>query len=399
MMLKCLPVRIWQGQDDHNIGQHGLSYHVSQGVLLEELASQGIELASTHWLWPWQRKFIIPKQVTKAVLLTNIASMLNVGLGVEHCVRLVYSQMETPTLRWQIYNVGQLLVQGISFAVALRKTALVNEFQGALLIAGEESGNLPLILAHIAAQDKQSLALSKALRKSMFMPTVTLIAGIGVSLLALLWLVPNIGSLVNLSGKEVPGATRFLLTLSDGLHLYTSEILFAFISACIGGILFCKSVKGKRLIGQCAFGIPVLGRLLQQQALFNVVQVLALTLKSGLPITRALCIGESIVSTPGLRRKLIAIDKALSKGATISQAFAEAKFPDALVISLQIGENTGDVSAAFENYSRLLEDATSETLEHVKQIVDPLATLFLASLVGSLVVAIYLPLMQMGSLV
>ena len=389
---------LWYGEDAHLRLRSGMQYSPSVLQLRTELAQQGVQLQSYYRLMPWHKRRRHIEAPAAAQLFLQWQRLLAAGLPFLECVILAVPRQVTVALRWQLWLIQKYLRQGHTLSQICTQQNLLPKYQIAMLAAGERQSNLGNALGLLAQQQMQNLELLKKLKRNLLMPAITLAAGVLVCVLILLFLVPNIASLVAHSEASIPAATQWLLAASSWLHVY-GEYLLISLTLIVGLlVLVLKTHKGKVLRAACLAWLPGWQGIYQLQSQLLVIQLLATSLASGLPLLTALEMSLRASPNSKLAARVELICECLQSGMGLSQAFTKAGFAEEQVVMLRLAEQSGDVAGAFQHLSVQLQQRLVEKLDTFTALLEPLITSLLALLVGALVVAIYLPLMQMGSL-
>ncbi|HCH25221.1 MAG TPA: hypothetical protein DE179_13100 [Oceanospirillaceae bacterium] len=389
---------LWYGEDNKLQQCQGMMVDRSVWQLRSELANQGIHLRACYRVWFWHRRTNVIDTKATLPLFLQWQRLLAAGLPLFDCVRLAKPKRPTGRLRWQLWLLQQGLQQGYTLSQICAQQGLLANYQVALLAAGEQQSNLALALQQLAQQQQQTAALLKKLRTSLMMPAITLGVGIVVCILILLFLVPNIASLVAHSQAPIPLATQYLLTASTSLHQYGRLWLMWLCGLVVVLFAISKTPRGQGLGSLLLAHIPGWRGVYLLQSQYLVMQLLASSLASGLPLLQGLELCRRACANRKLARQLQSIANYLQSGVSLSQAFTQGGFDDTQVVMLRLAEKSGDMAGVFDHLSEQLRQALGDKIDTITRLLEPMITSFLALVVGSLVVAIYLPLMQMGSL-
>jgi type II secretory pathway component PulF len=362
------------------------------------LALQGVQLKHYFRMTVWQRRRCCIPPLAACELLQQWQQLLAAGLPLLDCVRLAMPRRPSVTLRWQLWLLQDQLQQGYQLASILAQHRLLPTYQIALLAAGERQANIGKAMGQIVQQQRQTIAMTKRLKRSLLMPGITLLAGVAVCVVILSLLVPNIVSLVQVGGTSMPTATRWLLALSDWLLQFGHHLLTAGGVVLLLGGLFFSTHYGQALGRRIPAWIPFWSPIYKLQNEYFVMQLLASSQMSGVPILAALEQCQQACRSVTVAQQLQITRQLLATGVGLSEAFAQAGCQESQVVMLRLAERTGDLASVCQHISQQLEAQLSDQIERLSQLLEPLITACVAVLVGGLVIAIYLPLMQMGSL-
>lgn len=389
---------LWYGIDADQQQQQGLIQAQGVSHLRSLLAQQGVGLNQHFRITFWHRRpYSVPSKVA-CELLQQWRQLLIANIPILDCMSLALPSQSSITLRWQLWLLYQGLQQGNQFSQLLRQQRLLPTYQVAILAAGERQADLASAMGQIIRQQQQIISISQRIKRNLIMPGITLIAGIVVCMLVLFLLIPNIVQLVASSGSSLPLATQWLLGAVKWLQQNGLLIIFGLGTVMLGiGLLLCTSI-GRRWVRRILTFIPIWGAICKLQNECLMLQLLAGSQGSGVPILLALEQCQNAARDRTLAKQIANIHQALTSGLLLSEACAQSGWRESQVIMLRVAENTGDLESAFNFMSQQLESQLFDLINYMTKLIEPLTTLLVATLVGGLVIAIYLPLMQMGSL-
>ena len=389
---------LWYGVDADQQQQQGLLQAQSDSHLCSLLAQQGVDLQRHFRITFWHRRpYAVPSKVA-CELLQQWQQLLTADIPLLDCVRLALPSQPSTPLRWQLWLVYQGLQQGNQFTQLLAEQRLLPAYQVAILAAGEGQADLASAMGQIIHQQQQIMSITQRIKRHLIMPGITLLAGIVVCILVLFLLIPNIVQLVANSGSSLPTATQWLIGMANWLQHYGLQLVSGIGAAIIVIGVFLTTTNGRRWGQQIMTLIPLWGSIYKLQNECLMLQLLAGSLGSGVPILVALEHCQNAARDRTLAKQIANIHKLLTSGRLLSEACAQSGWREAQVVMLRLAEKTGDLESAFKFMSQQLESQLFDLINYITKLIEPLATLFVATLVGGLVIAIYLPLMQMGSL-
>ncbi len=389
---------LWYGEDERLHSCQGITWGQSIAQLRAELALQGVRLQSYYRLAYWHRRRRLMNAGAAADLFLQWQRLLAAGLPLLECIALAVPRQMNMPLRWQLCMLQQHLQQGYTLSQICERQRLLPAYQIAMLAAGEKQSDLGKALGSLAEQQLQTMQLLKKLKRNLIMPAITLAAGALVCVLILLFLVPNIASLVAHSEAPIPIATQWLLGASSWLHMSGKLLMISLLLLLGALVLGLKTSRGRAIRSALLAWLPGWKGIYQVQGQLLVMQLLASSLASGIPILEALQLCQRAAPNAKLAKRVQIICQCLQSGMGLSRAFTKAGFEEQQVVMLRLAEQSGDLAGACQHLSNQLEQRLEDKMAIFSSLLEPLITSFLALLVGSLVVAIYLPLMQMGSL-
>ncbi|MDP6189577.1 MAG: type II secretion system F family protein, partial [Gammaproteobacteria bacterium] len=256
---------LWYGEDTSLQLQQGVLQARGVSHLGCQLAQQGVQLKRQFRITAWQRRRSAIKPLVACELLQQWQQLLAAGLPLLDCVRLAMPQQPSITLRWQLWLLQDRLQQGHQLSSVFAEQQLLPAYQIALLAAGERQADIGKVMGQLARQQHQTMAIAKQLKRSLLMPAITLAAGLLVCVLMLLFLVPNLASLVQSDQHSIPTATRWLLAISNGLRQSGPQLLLAGALMLSLSGLFISSQYGQVLARKIPAWLPVWRTIYQLQ--------------------------------------------------------------------------------------------------------------------------------------
>lgn len=335
------------------------------------------------------------------VFTQQLASMLEAGLPLVAALDALQEQTENPVFQIVIRNVKQDVASGTSFSEAVRKysNAFPNLFVS-MVEAGEASGGLAEILHKVAIYFEDTVKLIKKVKGAMTYPVAVIGLAIGLVQVLLVFVIPVFAEMFTSFGKELPKPTQMLIDLSAFMK---ANILY--LLAAAGAIFYTikrvvKTPKGRRAKDQIFFRVPVLGSLLQKIALSRFCRTYAILLRSGVPILRALEIVSSASGNTYIEDACKDISRNISQGGQLSDVVAGLKyFPPTIKHMSRAGEQTGNVDGMMNKIGDFYDAEIETTVDSLTSLMEPLLICVLGIVIGSIVMAMFLPIFNLASVV
>ena len=389
---------LWSARDAEAQVIYGYSRAPNRYLLNLLLAQQGLSLTACFVIRSWHKRCKLPSSIMRLQLVQQWQRLLAARLPMLDVVRLsLPPKAETP-LRWQLRCLGQLLQQGSQFSAAVGQLKLLPEVDVALLAAAEEGGFLAPMLQQLVQQEQAKQQLQRHVRRSLMMPSITLLVGMMVAVLLLLWLVPTMATMMAGQVDELPAITQILLQMSYWLQQWGSALLLGLLGICL---LLWRGLKSPSLamrIHNLLLYVPLLRQYLSQRQQWRLYQLLGAGMEGGITLLR--CLELFLPSCQGndFRRRISVMTEDLLAGVNLVEAFTKAGLPEQQLVMLNMGQHTGQLGDVCIHIAKDLEQQMRERLEQLKSLLEPTITIFLATVVGGLVLAIYLPLLQLGTM-
>lgn len=269
----------------------------------------------------------------------------------------------------------------------------------ALIEVGEVSGKLPAIFDYLGEIERQRLSALKAAQKALIYPIMVLLVAIGVLLFILMAVVPTFEALYQSGGVELPGITQKVLALSDyllsssGLWLLAYLLLFLwFVRA-----LFRRQGRFRYWCDQKVLQLPLIGSLCYFSFNAGFSQIVSVMLRAGIPLVKSIELYEEGVQNLFIRQQLISLRQSLVRGDSFYQVAQQSGiFTDVALTLISVGEVSGTLVAVLERSGAYHADSVAQSIDAFIALIDPLSLLLIGGIVGVVLVALYLPMFNMG---
>lgn len=299
-------------------------------------------------------------------------------------------------LRIALVNIQQSLLRGASFADAIAHSGLFRTALVHLIAAGEASGELPQLLAQTHTQLTANNDLKRRFLRTMIMPSITLFSGVVVSLLIIYWVVPQVANLYASAHYSLPAMTQWLLLSAEFLKHKGWGLLglLGVFSAVVVGLW---SLPRARLVVEGGlWRLPGIGRLMYLHGQAELYLLLSLTFNAGLPLLESIALAGNASSWRCISRDLTVATAKLTQGQRLSQVFAGIGVPQHAVQMVRMGEASGHLGTSFNQLQGYYQQQAQSHSLWLEQLIEPVLLLLVSVFVGGILVALYLPLFQMG---
>ncbi len=341
-----------------------------------------------------------PIKTKELVIFTRqFATMIDAGLPLVQCLKILGDQQENPTFKKVIEEVRSDVEQGSTFADALFKHP--KPFDALfcnLVAAGEIGGILDTILNRLAAYLEKADALARKVKGAMVYPTTVLVVAIGVVVMLLVKVIPTFEKMFSDFGGELPGPTKVVVVLSHFMQEWIGVFLMGMTASVI---LFLqarkRSYKFRRATDALFLKAPVFGSLLRKVAVARFTRTLGTMIASGVPILDGLDIVAKTAGNVVIEEALNKVRAAISEGRTIAEPLAESKvFPGMVVQMIAVGEETGAMEAMLSKIADFYDDEVDAAVDALTAMLEPLMMVGLGGTVGAMLVAMYLPIFKIA---
>ena len=401
-----MPVFEWEGKSLSGETKKGVQTSDSVDQLRASIRRDGVILikASEKREEKAKPKASRSKKVKQAqigIFTRQLATMITSGLPLVQSLDILSNQLESPALRAIVRTVKEKIEGGARFAETLRDYP--NSFDDlyvSLVVAGEEGGMLDSILSRLSNYIEKSEKLKKKVKSALIYPSAIVVVAVGVVLVLLLFVIPVFEGMFSSFGKALPLPTQIAINLSKFVKSYILYMVPVVIALVFIARRYYKTDNGRRTIDRLSLKIPVVGVLLQKAAVARVTRTLSTLLTSGVSILESLSIVSRTAGNRIIEDALIQARADISEGRSISDPLRESGvFPPMTVQMIQIGESTGALDAMLNKIADFYEEDVDTLVGNLTALLEPVLMVFLGVILGALVIAMYLPIFQLGSVV
>ena len=403
--MRAANVWVWTGIDRLGRKTGGELRADSRNAARATLRRQGIVPRRVRRLRPgrtlpaWRGKRRI-KSDDMALFSRQMATLLHAGVPLVHAFDIVASSARSPTLATVIEAVRRDIAEGASLTSALAKFPNVfDELTVSLIGVGEQSGALETMLARIATYQERAQATRRKLARAMTYPAVVVLAATIVTVLLLIYVVPQFETVFAGVGADLPAFTRFVIGISDDLR-DNWPLLLAMAAAGFVGLTAAhrKSTRLRDFRDRCVIKAPIAGDIAVKAAVARFARTLATSVAAGMPLVEAL---RTVVGTTGnlvYARAIERLRDEVAAGQPLAASMRDCRvFPDMIVQMVAIGEASGSLDDMLERAATHFETQLDASVDNLTSLVEPLLMAFLGVVVGGLVLAMYLPVFQLGT--
>jgi len=344
-----------------------------------------------------------PKVKTKDIVLFSrqLSTMINAGVPVVQGLSIIGEQIENPAFKEVINKVRDDIEAGSSIADAMAKfpesfsTLYVN-----MIRAGELGGVLDVILERLSSYLESSEKLKGKVKSAMVYPAVILTFAIGISVFLLVVVIPTFQNIFSSFGAELPLPTRVMISLSNILRRYIAFVILVPIALVVGTRQFYKTEFGRAKIDSFLLKLPLFGVLIRKVSIAKFTRTFGVLIKSGVPILQAM---ETVAKTSGnwvVEDAVLKARESIREGERITDPLASCGvFPPMVVQMIRVGEETGNLDTMLSKIADFYDQEVDVAVTSLASMIEPIIIVFMGLLVGSIVIAMFLPMFQLSSLV
>lgn len=336
----------------------------------------------------------------KVVFMRQLATMVNSGLTMPQSLRILISQIKNPYFKRNIQQVLGDVEAGISFSRALKKTKNVfDEITISLISAGEESGNMDIVLSRLATEMEKKKALRDKIKGAMIYPAIMVVLLIGVIVLLVVVLIPAMQDIYQTIGVDkLPAVTMFFVYLSNIVLGYWWLCLIVIALLVTGFKAYADSSKGKRVLNLLVLKIPVFGTLITNMQLAQFSRVLGLLMRSGLSVSESLRLTANSLSNVIFKEAVLLAKTDVERGSSMSLPFIRTKqFPMLVGQMVSVGEETGALDDVLDKLAEFYEDEVNNMTANLSTLMEPLVLVVMGGAVALIAAAVYLPMFNLAA--
>ena len=338
------------------------------------------------------------KQKDLTTFTRQLATLMDAGLPLLRSLRVLERQAVNPTLKDALHGMGESVESGNSFSEALANYPKIfdNLFIN-MVKAGEAGGVTELVLTRLSEFMEKAEKIKNKVKSAMIYPSVILCAAVGITVFLLLTVIPKFEEIFTdlLSGKELPKITQIVISISNVLKnyfLYVAIGIAAFVTLVK---LWAKTKGGRLVMDRIAVSLPVFGTLTRRTCISRLTRTLGTLLSSGVPMLQALGIVRDTSGNAVYYNALQTVHDGVKEGDNMSGLMEQTKaFPPMVVSMVDVGEETGAIADMLTRIADTYEDEVDNAVAGLTSILEPMMIIFLAVVVGAIVIAMFLPLVS-----
>ncbi len=396
-------VFVWEGSDKKGKRVKGKTRAPNIALVRAELRKQGIaplkvkkkaaSLFST-------KKRITPRDI--AVFSRQLATMMDAGIPLVQSFDIVGCGHEKLAMRDLLLAIKADIEGGTTLAEALAKHPLYfDDLFCNLVRAGEAAGALETLLDKIASYKEMTESLKGKIKKALFYPVAVVIVAIVVTAIIMIFVIPQFQSIFSSFGGDLPVFTKAVVATSEWVQSYWWAVVLAVIGSIYAfSYVFKRSRKLRQATDRMLLGTPVIGTILHKASIARFSRTLATMFAAGVPLVEAL---EAVAGATGniiYGDAVMRMREDVATGQSLHLAMAQHKnFPHMVIQMVAIGEESGSLDYMLGKAADFFEEEVSNAVDALSSLLEPLIMVVIGTLVGGLVIAMYLPIFKMASVV
>ena len=394
----------WKGIIQSGETISGVIEAISINLAKAELRKQGIITRKIrlkrHSLLTNYTRSIKPADIN--LFTRQLATLHHAGVPLENALQILKKGTSNPFMNKLIQSIQTDVKTGLMLTQALSKyPAYFNSLFCNMIHAGEQSGSLDMVLLKMADYKENMTDIRKKINKAMAYPFAVIVIAMLVTAGLLTCVIPQFDALFKSFDAELPLLTRYIIHLSFFFKSWWSVMMFMFTVLVYGGFYAYKHRPAvSKITHQFLLRIPIMGTIIQKSAISRFTRTLSITVAAGLPLTEALTSVTGVTGNLLYAQATFKIKADISQGQSLTDAINNTQlFPDMVIQLISIGEESGTLEHMLRKIAEIYEKDVDTAIHTFSDLLEPVIMTILGLLIGGLVVAMYLPILKLGSIV
>ncbi len=393
----------WRGVSADGLQVSGQINAANRTVVTQQLHLQKITplkiCKRRQFFSQWLTQKIKPVGVID--FMAQLATLIKANVALDHALSLLATIHHKKPIALLINKIHQAILDGSSLHNALAQhPAYFNDIATGLVHAGEESGMLGAVLQQLVNYQRQNHQLKLKIKKALYYPGAVLCIALIITLGMLTFVVPQFQTIYASFGGQLPALTRYFIAAGSWLHQYgLALVLSGFLCAAIPAVMIRKNKTLQFYWQKMLLRIPFINIIIQAALLARWNQVNATMLHAGIPLIEALAISKQITANQVFRQAIDRVMVAVKSGSSFADALAdEALFPKTLSALIAVGESTGNLVDIFNELAGIYQDTIHHLADNCSKLLEPVIMVILSIVIGGLIIAMYLPVFNIGKI-
>jgi len=327
--------------------------------------------------------------------------MINAGVPIVQSLDILRDQTGNITFKKTLREVREDVKGGRTLSESLSKhPKIFDELVVSLTRAGESSGAIDVIMNRLADYLEKVMALKRKIKGAMVYPIAVISFAVIVVMVMLVYVIPIFANMFKDAGLKLPLPTLIVINLSTALRSYIHWIIIGFILLAFIIVRIRKTERGRLLTDRFLLRVPVIGELIKKASIARMCRTLGTLLGNGVPILDSIQIVARVAGNRVIERAILYAREEVSRGRGLADPVEETRvFPLIVPRMIAVGETTGALDQMLGKIADFFEDEVDRTVEALTSLLEPLFIIVLGVIIGGLLVAMYMPIFQIGQVV
>ncbi|CRD55632.1 TPA: type II secretion system F family protein [Stenotrophomonas maltophilia] len=395
---------VWEGTDKRGVKMKGEQLAKNANLLRAELRRQGINPGQvkpkSKPLFGAAGSPVKPKDI--AFFSRQMATMMKSGVPIVSALDIIASGHKNPRMKKLVDTIRTDIEGGSSMYEAVSKHPVqFDELYRNLVRAGEGAGVLETVLDTVATYKENIEALKGKIKKALFYPIMVVVVAMVVSGIMLVFVVPQFEDVFKSFGAELPAFTQLVVNLSRFMVSWWWLMLLIAIGAAVGAIMaYKRSPKMQHAMDRFVLKVPVIGQIMHNSAIARFSRTTAVTFKAGVPLVEALGIVAGATGNTVYEEAVLRMRDDVSVGYPVNMSMKQTNlFPHMVIQMTGIGEEAGALDAMLFKVAEYYEQEVNNSVDALSSLLEPMIMVFIGTIVGGMVIAMYLPIFKLGAVV
>ena len=393
---------LWEGKDKRGHKVRGKSLAASEAELRADLRRQGVAPTRVKTQTSAFRSGGKVTPLDIAVFSRQLATMMSSGIPMVQSFEIIGNGHEKPAMQKLVLDIKSNIEGGSTLHESLAKHPLYfDDLFVNLVEAGEQAGDLETLLDKIATYKEKTEALKKKIKKALFYPTAVLFVAIIVTVILLIFVIPQFESLFKGFGADLPAFTQLVVNMSRFMQ-NQGWLLLILVGAGVWAFMYFKkrSRNMRRFLDRMLLKFPVIGPIMVKAAIARFSRTLSTMFAAGVPLVEAM---QSVAGATGnivYEEATLRMKDEVATGQRLQRAMENTGlFPNMVVQMIAVGEESGALDTMSSKVADFYESEVDGAVDNMSSLLEPLIMAILGVLVGGMVIAMYLPIFKLGSVV
>ncbi|MBZ0160603.1 type II secretion system F family protein [Candidatus Methylomirabilis sp.] len=341
------------------------------------------------------------KEKDLTVFTRQLATMIDAGLPLVQCLETLASQQPNKRFKNTLTEIRAEVEGGSTFATALKRhPTAFNSLYVNMVEAGEAGGLLDTILSRLAVYIEKAMTLRRKVKGALIYPSTIVTVAIAVVIFLLTFVIPTFASFFEGQKVPLPLPTQIVMAASRFVRTYLLAGLGLFIAGIVGIRFSYKTEKGRRAIDGLFLRTPIFGAMLRKVAVARFTRTLGTLIASGVPILDGLDITAKTAGNKVVEEAIMKTRESIAEGKTIADPLKTSRvFPPMVVQMISVGEQTGALDSMLEKIADFYDAEVDQAVANLTAMLEPILMVFLGVVVGGIVIAMYLPIFKLVTVI
>ena len=395
---------VWEGTDKRGVKMKGEQQAKNISMLRAELRRQGITVstvkAKSKPLFGAAGSKITAKEI--AFFSRQMATMMKSGVPIVGSLEIIGEGHKNLRMKKMVGQIRTDIEGGSSLYEAISKHPVqFDELYRNLVRAGEGAGVLETVLETIASYKENIEGLKGKIKKALFYPAMVVAVAILVSSILLVWVVPQFEEVFKGFGAELPAFTQMIVGMSRFMVTWWWLLLLITIGSVVGFIFaFKRSPALQHTVDRLVLKVPIIGQIMHNSAIARFARTTGVTFKAGVPLVEALGIVAGATGNTVYEQAVLRMRDDVAVGYPVNMAMKQVNlFPHMVIQMTAIGEEAGALDAMLFKVAEYYEQEVNNAVDALSSLIEPLIMVFIGTIVGGMVIGMYLPIFKLASVV